>query len=471
MSFAAILGLVGSGISAFSASSQANAAMQMRAYELEEMRRQSNMQMALGKLAMDRQDDENRYLRSIEELNRRIAEEERQWQISQMMDYRAVLGEERQQEIARQIEMDREAARIQSMQIQQLLRNQQISADERRFAEEQLDYVKAVARGERDEDLQRYYTEQATAAAERDFMLDQLYSAQQQMGLDQERDLAIRERILAQTDNMQSELNRAFTEFGPMPEAPVVSAEDIENEVTRRQGEYQSDVDRAAKIASSQNEANLIRAGLDSSTPGTARRADVARELAQAYQNARQRAYDDALAYITGKQDTLLTGYGAEVGRRGQILDEIMGVNSAGMDTLMNMPNVRSLADSYEYAAMLPSNLRAVRGIESANNFAAPVAMGSATWQDTVMPGMSDFRVSTSGADGFGFGSNVGSRIFGPYNQTLTDPTGYITNASRMQETLFNAADDMWGQARDNASSAWGAFLTNVNDFAMDTWG
>lgn len=456
------LGLGLSALGALGASKTAKADMVMRQRELEAMKQQQGFMQFMGMNAWDMANEENDYVRQLEALNRQLMGQERQFQIDQMMEYGGVLSEERQFQIDRQIEMDREAARQSQFQLEQYLRNQQITEQERKFAEDQLKQVQAIAKGEREDDLRRFYEEKAKAEEERDFVLKQFYAAEQDTRTQQARDLALRDRITGQVDQMQLALRRAATELGAMPEAPKMTKEDLDREIARRTELANANVDRAATRVASINEANLIREGIDSATPGTARRADITREISDQYANAQAQAYDEALRYITGQQDVAMRGYDAEVGRRNNILSEILGVESAGINDLRSLPGVTSLQGLAELANGLKSGVY-TRGISSANNYNAG-PLGSAVYNGT-MPGsrLSSYDVNRSAANNTW--GQVGSGILGPYNQNIPDASSFLSGAATIGQNMFSAANQKAQNSADDASKAWGNFGGHLQDF------
>lgn len=463
MAWSQILNLGMSALGAFGASRTARADMEMRQRELDALREQQGFMRYMGLEAWDQANAENDYVRQWEALNRQLMGQERQFQIDQMMAYGDTLSEERQFEIDRQVEMDREAARMQQFQLEQLLRNQNISQQERQFAERQLAESKAIAAGEREEDLRRFYEERAQAAAERDFVTKQFYAAEQDMRAGQARDLALRDRITGQVDQMQMALRRASRELGDMPDAPKMTKEDLDAEIARRTELANANVDRAATRVASVNEANLIRTGIDGATTGNARRADITREISDQYANAQAQAYDEALRYITGQQDVAMRGYDAEVSRRNNILSEIMGVESAGMSELQNLPGVRSLQDLVAMAQSIPSGVYS-RGISSANSYNQN-ALGSAIY-DSNMPGsrLSTYDVGRSAANNSW--GNVGSSVLAPYNVNIPDASSFLGSAATIGQNMFSAADSQSANSSKGASSAWSLFGGQLQDFA-----
>jgi hypothetical protein len=465
------IGLASSFIGSRSASKQADQAEDMRAEQMAFLYDQFDWNKRMANRAFRSQEEEQDYQRKMERLNRRITWQERKFDKKKLGQYNRRLGQERQFEVDRMAEMDREQARLAEMQLQQLLRNQDLAEDERAFAIEQLEQARAVARGERAEDQRLFHEERQQANAERDFALQQFYGSQREARRDQQRDLALRDRMTGQIDEMQRALDRTMRELGPMAEAPDWDEAELTGEIDRRTELYQDDVRQAAEIAASQNEANLIRAGIDSATPGTARRSDVARRIADEMQSARGRAYDDAMGFITGKFNNRMTAHQADLNRRQTALSEIMGVEGAGMDMLGNLPGYRSLSDQGSLANQLRSGVYH-RGIGSANDYSAPVNVNSAIYDSmTLTPRLSTYMPTTSRANTAW--TNVGSRVFEPYSLNMEGPSTYVGNAGTVAGKMFNAADAFYVDKRDAASGANRNFGNQLSQFLNDvgsTW-
>ena len=466
--FSAVLGLGTSLLGGLSANAQFEAEMAMRNRELQEMRNQRTFNQYMGYMANKERQEENEYLRELEQMNRLVMEQERQFQIDQMMWNRDVLTEERQYQIDRQMEQDREAARVQAMRLEQMLRNEGIAQEERAFAEQQLAYVQAVASGEREEDMRRFYEEQARAEQQREFLMGEFSTARDAMADDRARDLAMHDQLTGQIGDMTRALRMAEIELGAVPELPRLTKADLDAEIARRQDQYMSDVDRAADRVGSVNEANLIRAGLDASTPGTAARGDITRRIADEYSSARARAYDDALRYISGEQDFLMAGHSGEMDRRRDILSEVASVEGAGLEQLMNLPNVRSMAGAFEMAKGVPAGIY-TRGISSANNFNAPVGMGTAMYNDQIARGLSDYTVGRTATQQDHLG--IVSQIYGPNSMSLLNPGSFYDAAANIQGNIFSAVDASSQRAGNNAADAWGTFGTELGGFLQDYGG
>lgn len=473
MAFSTVMGIAQLGSSLFGAmgaNRRANQQYMLQMEQLRNQREQQEMQFSLARDAERRQQEENAYLREIEQMNRSIQQQERLFQMQEMEEYKNQVLAERRREIDRQIQADKEAARIQEFRLNQLLQNQDLRQEERDFAIEQLRNAQSIASGERDEEMRRFLEDRETAKIEREFLLEEYQGAQQRAKEEQAIDLALRDRIMGRTDSLRQTLQAAQAELGDVPEIERLTAGDIDAEIRRRQEAYMSDVDRAADRVASVNEADLMRAGLDRSTTGTARRGEVASRLAQEYQNARQRAYDDALRYISGEQDALTSNLNAIIGRRGAVLEETAGVEGTGIDTMLNLPGYASTVDTTRLASLVPSSILA-RDISSANNYRSPVAVSSALYDGmgAMTPGIdAGFRVGSSAAVNPQFAQGLQTGVYTPARQYLPDPSGYYTQAFQTGDNLLRTSTNMYSNAAERSRQASAGFGSSLAGFLND---
>jgi hypothetical protein len=471
--FSAVLGLASAGIGLFgsmsAANQQAELAYAQMAQQERQFTRQMDMQMlqfGMGQDSMRAQREENAYLRQIEQMNRLTSQQERQFDISEMNWLRNQQSEERQYMLNRQLQVDRDAARQQAMQIEQLLRNQQITQEERQFALQQLEYAQSVARGERDEDMTRFYQEREQRQFERQFQVQQYQTMRQQAMQERGVEMDRRNRVTGQIDQLREALQLAHHNLGPMPERPGITREDIDADARRREDIYMADVDRAADRVASVNEANMMRGGVDRSTGATARRGEITERIAQEYNRARERARDEALRYITGVQGTLFNEYNAAMGERGLTLQEVMGTQGAGIDQMMQMPGLPS-AMMNDYLQMQSGVYD--RGLQSANNYQAPIPINTAVWQQGVDPGMGPTLTPSSvSANAVG----VRSGVFNPYGQNISDPAAFMNIAGALGSSALNARTNtlsnqmsMWDKASNSAGLAFDSFTKSLGGF------
>ena len=440
---------------AVSAQQQAEKDRALQRYMFDRQMDMQDLNMGMARDAERYQREENEYQRQIEQMNRLMLQQERQYQKDQLAENKRFNMEQRRLDIERQIAEDKEAAKIQRFNLENLLQRQDISAQEREFAIQQLNEAKAIAAGERDEDKRRFYEERAMAQMERQFLTDQFMDARDQAFLERDDQMRSRDMIMNQIFGMQNALRDTSRDLGFVPEVDRISQADIDAEIAKRTDQYMGDIDRAATRVASVNEADLIRAGLDESTPGTARRSDITARLADEYNKARLKAQDDAIRYISGESDVLTGNIEDIMAQRGRVLGEVGNVYGAGIDQLMQTPQAASAVDAYRLAQMIPSGIYS-RNLLSASDFDAPIPIGTAAVAGSLTPGMSDYTRPTSLANNSFF--NLTSGIMNPYGITLQDPSAYMSNAIGIGNNLYNAATNMYDTSRGRAGDAAGTF-------------
>ena len=209
MSFAAVMGVANVATSFMGAKTAQKQAEWDRYYkDLARIDAQNAQTREYGAMLDKRraQQEENAYLRQIEEMNRRIKEQERTFSLGEYQGYKDQLLKERQDQYERQIDMDKEAARQREFQLSQLLQNQELAQDERDFAIRQLEEAKAVASGERDDDMRRFYEERAQKEVERDFLIAEFEKSQATRQQERDQEMALRNQILGQIYGLQDTL-------------------------------------------------------------------------------------------------------------------------------------------------------------------------------------------------------------------------------------------------------------------------
>lgn len=451
MAFSSMLGLAGSLFGSISASNQAAKDRALRERMFNRQMDMQDLQLGMARDAERYQREENEYQRQMEQMNRLLMQQERQYQLDLVNENKRYNMEQRRADIERQLAEDKEAARIQRFNLENLLQRQDISAQEREFAIQQLNEVKAIAAGERDEDKRRFYEERAMAQMERDFLMGQFADARDQAYFEREDQMRNRDMIMNQIFGLQGALRDTQRGLGFVPEIDRISQADIDAEVAKRTDQYMGDIDRAATRVASVNEADLIRSGLDESTPGIARRSDITARLADEYSKARLKAQDDALRYISGESDVLTGNIEDIMAQRGRVLGETGNVYGTGIDQLMQTPQAASAVDAYRLAQMIPSGIYS-RNLLSASDFDAPIPIGTAAVQGSLTPGLAGYSRPTSLASNQGF--NVKSGIMAPYGVTLPDPAAFYSSAIGIGNNLYNAASSMYDQSADRAYKA-----------------
>ena len=462
---------IGLGIQAYSANRAANLATSGQDWQNYFGKRQMDLQNANFALGMDQErerKEENAYRRQIEQLNRSIVADERREQLRLSQEYKEQLMSERRVEIERQIKQDKEAARLSQLRLERILQNEDMAEDERAFAIQQLEQAKAVAGGERDEDMRRFLEEREAKKLEREFAMAEYTDSKTRADMERQEDLRIRDQIMASIFGLQNTLEGTQAGMGAIPMIDQFTQADINAEYQNRLGDYTADVDKAADKVASINEANLIRGGIDESTTGTDRRGEVAGRLAQEYTKARLKAQDDALKYITGKSGAMTTNINDIMKQRTGILSENAGIAGAGIDQLMRLPGVRSTSDQVRYASSLPTSVYN-RNVGSANDFRAPVAIGSGIFTGmNNIPGMAqgDGRFSSAA-----YMPNIGSARYNPMSMDGGNPSQYFNNANSMANNLSTNATSMANALNQRSYDASSGFGTSFRDLMDDNRG
>jgi hypothetical protein len=467
MPWSTILGIGASLLGSRSASKQANqdrASMQEQ-LNLQRLAQQQSFDLAMRQL--NQQDDMNEYIRQIEQLNRLTAADERRFQIDQVGQYQSNLSEERRYAVDRQIKLDQDAATQRAFQLEQLLKNQDLSKQERDFAVQQLKQAQAIASGERNEDLMRFYEEREQANQEREFMLGEYGRVRDVAQQERDYDLGMRDKMMAEIYGLQSSLRETQDSLGYIPEIQQLNPADIDAEVNRRIGDYTADVDRATDRVASINEANLIRGGIDRSTPATARRADVASRMSQEYRNARNQAYQDAVAYITGRSNAMTQNVNDIIGRRGTILGETAAVDGSAINQLMELPQLSSGLDSMQFANLIPSSVY-TRNLSSANDYRSPVSIDTAIYDRSgVGSGMAPTLNLPTAAQYANL--DIRSQIVNPYDYRSGDAgANYMQIGSSLTNGMSNIAADRYNTSSDRYRTASSGVGQSIQDALLD---
>ena len=464
--FSAILGLAGTLYSANQASKQASAARQLQMAQMEQQRQFQNANFLLAQDANRERREQNQYLQQIEALNRRLAGQEREFQMSELDNFKRALLKERSEDIERQILQDKEAARLSTFRLEQLLKGQDISEQERAFAIQQLELARATAAGERDEELRRFLQDRATAQIERDFLVKMALDAQDQARLERAEGMAVRDQILNQILGLQNAVTQTASQLGYVPQTTPLTQADVDAEIARRVDQNIAAVDRAAEKVASVGEAGLIRQGMDVSTKGQDVRGQIAERLAGEYSKATDKAYDDALRYISGREQAFGTNVNNIFNQRKNMLAETAGIAGTGLSQLANLPSAPSALSGYNYARMIPSSI-INRSIGSANDFRAPVSIGSAIYNNPALmtSNLANYARPTSLATNQGF--NVKSGIFNPASLAL-DSSNYMANAGSIGNQLLQSIGGYADTMQNRATTAGQNFGTQFSKFLSD---
>lgn len=466
------IGAAGSLFGASSANKQAKEAARLSREQMAMQRDFADRQFDMADRAFDFTLQENEYQKAVEALNRQIADENFEFGVNELRQYQLDLISERQYDINRQIKLDQDAAKQRMDQLTERLRNQDLAGEERERALAELEDAQAIARGERTQDLRQFYETQVALQAEQRYMRDQYEGALARASDERAYDMRFRDDLVGRIDGMRSSLRQVQDSFGEAPELYELTPYDIEAEIGRRTSEYQEDVDRAAERVASVNEADLIASGMDESTTGTARRGEIAGRLADEYQNARQRAYDEALSFVTGKTGALNQNANERFARRGDLLGETANIEGAGIDQLISLPGLSSTVDATRFASAIPSAAYD-RDIVSANNYRAPLAVNSAIY-DRMTPGSGMGTTINTRSRAVGNGMNMGRQIISPYGSAnpASSTAPFMSGAGSAINSGAGLAASNFNGAVSRAGDAWSGFGSNFRDLTdeLGSW-
>lgn len=135
---------------------------------------------------------------------------------------------------------------------------------------------------------------------------DEADALQQQAYGDLRTQLAFEAAGRARIADRATDLDRILTEVMQQLGAPsTVSPDDIMRRQVQLKDQYRADVDRAAQYASSNGFADNRARGMDVSTQGQDVMASIGSKMAQAYNDATNRSYVDAITQLGGEDNLL----------------------------------------------------------------------------------------------------------------------------------------------------------------------
>lgn len=387
---------------------------------------------------------------------------ERDYTRSLMEGDRAIQMDDYQRQLDRLAELDRKSAEQRAFAIQEYLKSQTISSSERARALQELERAQEIARGERDFELRELRSNQLQRNLERQFQLEQLQRSQSLAMEDRNRDLATRAKYDTAVNGYSDAITQTLLQLGALPNQPTLSRDEIAAEESRRRDIYERAIDRAADRASSQNEAALIKSGMDASTTGAMRRAEVASKIAPLYEEAYKRAGDDALKYMVGLRDSMLTDYKTGIERRGIAVKEATSPYEAMLQSLMRTPQV---------ATGMGADWRGVESsiydkpIRSAGQYSTPLPVNSAFNSSALGPatgflGMSSGYSPTMSLSTYGAGASGYLAPSGYFGQNPSG-NGFLNSASTGMSNAYGAMSRLGAAQYSDASNRYDKYSTS----------
>jgi hypothetical protein len=240
--------------------------------------------------------------------------------------------------------------------------------------------------------------------------------------------MADRNRTLADTGQLRSDLIAAESRLGQRVAPKTYTDADIQRESEIRGQEARFAVDRAANVASSANEAGLIRNGIDASSTGADSRATIAARLAPLYQQAYTNSRNDALNYIKGLQGVETTSMANDNAYRNATLNEIIS------NALAPLTAEKGLATSGQQLGIgaVQKGTVAQTGINT--NYVTPLNTDPTTWAGLYNQGTNATNSNILG------GYNASSSASGLINNLLSNMTsgenGSIQNMTQVLSAL-----------------------------------
>lgn len=474
--FSAALGLIGGIGSIIQGSQQYALGMQELALKRKALNQERDFGMLNYGLAIDqlrKEDEQIDYIKKQNERNQLAQAMERAKIEEQRKQRLAAYQDERDYVLNRQIEIDRAQAEQYALELESFLANKSIAKEERELALRYLEQARAVAAGERDEDLRQRRLERLTAQQERDFAISEMRNSQAIARSERSDDLAYRDMINERLNRFGGALEQAYSQMGSLQAPQAATEAEILATIGRYEDNAVANVDRAADRVASQAEASLIDSGMARSTAGEMRRAEITRKLALDYDNARLAARNQAMEYIRGRDALKDADFQRQLSARGRTFEEVAAVFSPIIQGLTQNRQTLS-ANNYQTPVQIGTG-NVVRQVSSANSYAAPVGIGSAAISPT---GMSSRMGSTlnmpSIADAY--------VITGDYNQfqpqpwQLTSPSGFMGNATSLIGGIsqgYNPAPflDLGSKTMGAGWAAIGGALNDLNKSGFFNFG
>lgn len=401
-------------------------------------------------------DDQRKYLREQDDLNRSIAENERARAFEIYFQNNDKLQQERNYFVARQEFLDKQAAQERAQALEFMLKNQQIAQEEREFALQELRRAQQIAQGERDEELRQFYDNQYRAQAERQYAIDQYERAQGIAADERAEETRIRDALDGQLAMFQDELRRVQEGLGDIRRLDPLTQDEIDTQVGRYRSVAQDSYNEVIEQMASMNEADLRRRGIAATDPGDTR-SRMAQRLADDLAATQMQAEQQALAYISGERGLLFDDIQQDIATRNAILGETANVGLAGFDQRRNLMNTLPTAN---VAAPVPLGTSVLQQRFSSANANAPVAINSAQFTGQ-LPSAIGTQLNTPSAAQSGFRA--------PTAQVTPSSSSNMSSQilSNLQSGYQNMATTYGNQAAGYGQMATDAF-SDLGDAVTD---
>lgn len=468
MGWQALIGpLLGAGISGWSAwqqNSRANEAFdQQQGYYDQQMALQ-NRTLQMAESEYQRMLENDQYMRMMEQLNRQTLQDERDFAMSQYFQNQQHLQEERDYYIRRQTQLDMRAAAERARQIQEHMQNKVMAAEERAYAMQLLEEAQEIARGEKAEDIERFHANQYQAQKEREFAIAEMERKQGIAADERSFELGKRQALEDRFTGLQTALDGAAASLGPMPTLEALTQADIDSTVDRYRDQAMTNMDYVIDRVAGQGEAALIRSGLDGSDPGGVR-SRIASQLSNDRQNARLAAEMEALQYITGERGALYNDIANQFQTRSATFNDLSQQYLGGTQQLASLLNSTPSANQYNLDVGIGTGVYD-RQIASANNFQAPVPIGSAILSGQFGDGMGQTLTMPSLTQN---PAGIPSSVMQPYQQNIMNPQNFYSNAMTGLGNMASGSGQLGQMFAGGAATGWNGLASNLTDL-FDEW-
>ena len=277
--------------------------------------------------------ERDRYLQDLQirqdQMNTRLSLEDRDYLRRRVDREDAMLGAEKGQREDRQRFVDASAASERMWQIQQMLRNQNLSKSEKSFARKELQRLQGQYGIERKEDIAELRDYQGQLKRARTQDVQQLTTAQKIKNAERQQDLSLRDQLMRRSSRFAGQMEKTRLSLGPVTQALSYSPGSIDKIAAARRAQTDKSLERAVTGMGSGMEADVMRKGMcsPSARPGSMAEDTMARIInnaASMYEQQYSQSYDWAANFMTGQQGRSEQAMNAEIGRQ----NALMGITS-----------------------------------------------------------------------------------------------------------------------------------------------
>jgi len=465
--------IISAAVGAYTSGKQAQASAEAAQADKRYSRGQGNLYWTQAQQQLER----DRYLQDVQlrqnQLNTRLSLEQRDFLRSRMEREDEMLHRERGQQRDRRDFIDKSAASERMWQIQQMLRNQNLSKSERSVARKELQRLQGQYGLERQEDIDELKDYQRTLKSERLQDTQQFTKAQRIKDAERQSDLSLRNQLMQKSSRYADEMEETRKTLGPVTQALSYSPEAIDKIAAGRRAQTDKSIERAVTGMSSGMEADVMRKGMfaPSARPGSMAEDTMARIInnaASMYEQQYNQSYDWARNFMTGQQGASEQAQAAEIARQNALLGRTATTYGSPLEPYLQAAQQTNVGTGlYDRQIATAAN----RGQRLSATGWAP----SLSSVPSAVDNASAFRVG----QGYGPQSTLGSAV------SWRDPGSGAYDTTRLSApgvtSLLSGAQGLWGggmsfnndrSARmDEYANAAGQGLGTAIDQGFKKWG